>query len=128
MTSFPKHVYVRSKKLMEAYRKIPCQNCGIDDGTVCGAHSNYLADHKGKGIKADDNRAASLCHACHMALDQGRLTTKEQRQQAWWSAHTHTINELVYRRLWPESIPIPDVSASPFDTTDFFSPQRQVSA
>jgi hypothetical protein len=34
---FPKRQYVRSKKLMAAYREIPCQNCGIADGTVCGA-------------------------------------------------------------------------------------------
>jgi len=125
MISFPKHQYVRSKAITEACRKIPCQHCGAQDGTVVAAHSNWHQHGKGGHIKADDSRVAALCYECHMALDQGRLTTKEQRQQAWWSAHTHTINELVDRRLWPGSIPIPDVSTSPFDTTDFFSQQRQ---
>ena len=96
MISFPKRQYVRSKAMMEAYRKIPCQHCGADDGTVCGAHANWSQLGKGGHIKADDNRAASLCFECHMALDQGRLTTKEQRQQAWWSAHVATV-------WWPDT-------------------------
>jgi len=124
MISFPKRQYVRSKAMMEAYRKIPCQHCGADDGTVCGAHANWSQLGKGGHIKADDNRAASLCFECHMALDQGRLTTKEQRQQAWWSAHVATVYELVARHLWPQGVPVPDIKSYPFDA-DFFSPQSQ---
>lgn len=119
MISFPKRQYVRSKAMMVAYRKIPCQHCGVDDGTVCGAHANWSQMGKGGHIKADDNRAASLCFECHMALDQGRLTTKEQRQQAWWSAHRSTVRELVDRRLWPASVTVPDTSTNPFDAAFF---------
>ena len=112
--SFPKQVYVRSKSLLEACRKIACQHCGVDDGTVCAAHSNWGMG-KGKSVKASDVFVASLCHDCHMALDQGRLTTKTQRQLAWWSAHCHTIRELVERSLWPKGIQVPDTSMCPFD-------------
>jgi hypothetical protein len=51
---FPKHNYIRSKKLLENARKIPCQHCLADDGTVVAAHTNW-GGGKGRGIKADDN-------------------------------------------------------------------------
>ena len=113
--SFPKQVYVRSKPLLEACRKIACQHCNADDGTVCAAHSNWSQQGKGKSLKASDVFVASLCHACHMALDQGRLTTKAQRQQAWWSAHCSTVRELTERGLWPKGVVVPDISNYPFD-------------
>jgi hypothetical protein len=108
VTSFLKHAYVRSKKLMEAYREIPCQHCGRDDGTVCGAHSNRLADGKGRGIKADDNRCASLCAVCHAALDQGSHLSRMQRETLHSDAHRKTVAELLKRGLWPLDVPIPD--------------------
>ena len=108
MTAFLKHAYVRSKKLMQAFRQIPCQNCGRDDGTVCGAHSNKQADGKGRGIKADDNKAASLCHECHTELDQGHHLTRQQRETMHADAHRKTVAELLRRGLWPLDCPIPD--------------------
>lgn len=113
--SFPKRVYVRSKAITEACRKIPCQHCNADNGTVVAAHSNWAQHGKGGHIKADDSRVAALCFECHMALDQGRLTTKSQRQQAWWSAHCSTVRELVERGLWPKAVEVPDTSQYPFD-------------
>ena len=104
----PKHQYVRSPALMKAYRQIPCQVCGADDGTVCGAHSNKLEDGKGRSIKADDNKAASLCHVCHTAIDQGSHLDKPTRYRLWHSAHVKTVDELRRRGLWPENVPIPD--------------------
>jgi hypothetical protein len=108
MTAIPKHPYVRSKKLMRAYRLIPCQHCGRDDGTVCGAHSNRMADGKGRGIKSDDNKCASLCHACHSALDQGSHLTRQQRETLHHEAHLKTVAELVRRGIWPVECPIPE--------------------
>lgn len=102
-----KHQYIRSKKLMEAYREIPCQNCGIADGTVCGAHSNWAAHGKGKAIKADDNRVASLCHRCHGELDQGSHLTKTERVELWTAAHERTVKELNRLGLWPKNVPQP---------------------
>jgi hypothetical protein len=124
MTAFPKQLYIRSKALLEACRLIPCQWCGVSDGSVVAAHSNWSQHGKGRGIKASDSAVASLCHECHSALDQGRLTTKEQRQQAWWSAHIHTVRELVDRQLWPKSVPVPDTTVNPFDLTE----KKQINA
>lgn len=102
----PKHNYVRSPALMRAYRAIACQHCGKDDGTVCGAHSNW-GGGRGRAIKADDNLCASLCHACHMALDQGKTLSKQERIDLWAEAHQNTVQELVERGLWPDGVPKP---------------------
>ena len=99
--------YIRSAKLMQAYRKLPCQHCGIDDGTVCGAHSNQAIHGKAKGIKATDTACASLCHVCHHALDQGRSMSRSERVAMWDAAHAKTVAELVRRGLWPVGAPTP---------------------
>ena len=89
----------RNQKLLEVVRSSPCQACGKQDGTVVAAHSNQLADGKGKGIKASDYRIAALCFSCHMDLDQGNKLTKEQRREFWEMAHRRTIGELFERNL-----------------------------
>lgn len=110
-----KHDYVRSPKLMAAYRAIPCQHCGRDDGTVCGAHANWAIFGKGGSIKADDNRAASLCAHCHVPiLDQGAELTRDERKAMFWAAHVKTVLELLARSLWPAGIPVPDIETNPF--------------
>jgi len=109
MTPVAKTAYVRSKKLREAYRLIPCQNCGRDDGTVCCAHSNWAEHGKGKSIKACDTRGASLCSICHHAIDQGSELTGEERRAIWEPAHRKSVLELVASGYWPKSIPIPPV-------------------
>lgn len=104
---FHKHSYIRSPALMKAYRVLPCQSCGHDDGTVCGAHTNW-GGGRGRAIKADDNLCASLCHACHMMLDQGNLLSKQERIDLWTAAHKKTVAELLRRGLWPENVPKPE--------------------
>lgn len=88
----------RSKPLREAYRLLPCQwtGCGIVDGSVCCAHSNF-AEFGGKGgaRKADDNKAASLCYYHHTGLDQGNVLTYEQRKAEWLAAHERTVAALI---------------------------------
>ena len=103
---FPKHKYIRSAELMRNAREIPCQHCGADDGTVCGAHTNW-GGNKGRGVKADDNLIASLCFHCHSELDQGKTLTKEQRQKMWQAAHMGTVHQLTRLGLWPKGVPIP---------------------
>jgi CRISPR/Cas system-associated protein Cas10 (large subunit of type III CRISPR-Cas system) len=105
----PKHQYIRSKKLMEAYREIPCQHCGRDDGSVCGAHSNQGAHGKGRSIKASDEFAASLCYVCHSALDQGSHLSRIDRETMWSNAWRKTVNALVKGGLWPADVQIPDI-------------------
>ena len=109
-----KHDYVRSKKLREAYRLIPCQNCGAQDGTVCCAHANWAIFGKGGSVKASDDCAASLCFTCHSGLDQGAGLSREERKALWWAAHVKTLRLLSERGLWPEETPIPDTSINPW--------------
>ena len=87
----------RNKKLLELARQLPCQHCGIDDGTVVAAHSNQLRDGKGKGIKAHDYRIASLCFKCHYEIDQGSNLSKAERLDCWEEAHRKTIALLFER-------------------------------
>ena len=102
-----KATYVRSKKLREAYRLIPCQSCGANDGTVVCAHANESWAGKGMGIKASDDRAASLCFTCHSRLDQGSDMSKEDRRAFWLAAHLKTIPALVAAGHWPKDIHVP---------------------
>jgi len=103
---FPKHNYIRSSELMRNAREIPCQHCGIDDGTVVGAHTNW-GGGKGRGIKADDNLVAALCLKCHYEIDQGAHLSKDERKDMWQKAHERTINNLVESNQWPKDVPIP---------------------
>jgi len=81
----------RNRKLLDAARELPCQHCGVSDGTVVAAHSNQLRDGKGRGLKAHDYRIASLCFTCHAELDQGSKMTKQERIEMWEEAHRKTI-------------------------------------
>lgn len=92
--SVPKFDYVRSKPLMEAYRRLACQNCEVADGTVCGAHSNWAEHGKGRSIKASDVFCASLCYSCHTWLDTSGENPNEQRLM-WNRAHLKTIGSLI---------------------------------
>jgi len=85
----------RNSKLTEVVRQLPCQQCGIQDGTVVAAHSNQLRDGKGKGIKSSDAMIAALCYNCHHELDQGLHMSKQERIDFWEQAHRKTIKFLI---------------------------------
>lgn len=102
-----KATYIRSKALREAYRLIPCQACGANDGTVVCAHANEGWAGKGMGIKASDENGASLCFACHSHLDQGSDMTRDERRAFWLAAHLKTIPALVAAGYWPKDIQVP---------------------
>ena len=89
----------RSKKLLEILRTLPCQLCGLEDGTIVAAHSNQQRDGKGTGIKAHDFRTAALCYKCHMELDQGSTYLKSKKLELWEEAHRKTIGELFLRKI-----------------------------
>jgi hypothetical protein len=103
----PKFYYVRSPKLLEACRRLPCQTCGIDDGTVVAAHSNQSKHGKGRSIKASDVYVASLCHTCHAEIDQGKRLSREDRAFVWNMAHYLTVRKLTRMNLWPAILEIP---------------------
>jgi len=89
----------RNKKLLEIARQLPCQHCGIEDGTIVAAHSNQLRDGKGRGLKASDFRIASLCFRCHAEVDTSSTLTKVARIEMWEQAHRATMGELFERGL-----------------------------
>jgi len=89
----------RNKKLLEIARLLPCQHCGIEDGTCVAAHSNQLLDGKGRGLKSHDYRIATLCYRCHAEVDQSCTLTKVARIEMWEQAHRATIGELFERGL-----------------------------
>ena len=89
----------RNKKLLEIARLLPCQHCGIEDGTVVAAHSNQLRDGKGRGLRSSDFRIASLCFRCHAEADTSSTLTKVARIEMWEQAHRATIGELFERGL-----------------------------
>lgn len=113
----PKREYVRSEALLALIRTqiLPCQHCGARDGTIVAAHSNWSVHGKGKGIKADDNRIAALCFACHSQLDQGSAWSEDQRKAMWWPAHCSTVSSLVRLGAWPAGAPIPDIADCPWE-------------
>lgn len=82
----------RNKRLLEACRQLPCQNCGIEDGTVCAAHRN---EGKGMGVKVSDALVAALCHRCHYELDNGKLLSREARHEMWDRAYIKTMQAMV---------------------------------
>jgi hypothetical protein len=98
---------IRSKKLLERARLIPCQICG-NEQTVVAAHSNQLKHGKGRGIKASDVYIAALCHDCHYMIDQSSALTKEEKRQSWDAAHLNTVWAMIYHDLWPADVPYPE--------------------
>ena len=84
----------RNQKLLVAVRDSPCQNCGVQDGTIVAAHSNQMRDGKGRSLKAHDYRIAAMCFKCHYELDQGKNLSKEERVNMWEAAHRKTVGWL----------------------------------
>jgi|TARA_R110000796_G_scaffold9078_3_gene31215 hypothetical protein len=95
-----KFTYIHSKALMQAYRLIVCQNCGTDNGTVCGAHSNQEKHGKAMGKKASDQFCASLCTECHYEIDNGVRLTRSERFALWDKAHKKTVKRLTQLGLY----------------------------
>ena len=105
---FPKHTYIRSKKLLMAVASLNCQSCGAGH-MVQAAHSNW-GGGKGRSVKADDNLVAALCLKCHHEIDQGKTLTREERMDLWTRAHKKTVQALLDQNLWPDNVPVPQLS------------------
>lgn len=78
--------------------------CNYNPETVVLAHSNALADGKGKGYKAHDHTGVWACYACHTWLDQGRASKREKRL-AFESAQVRMIQRLADIACSPTSRP-----------------------
>ena len=80
----------RSRKLLDLAHRV--QECQVRIPGVCRgysehgcepAHSNQQRHGKGVGHKADDCYHAAACHDCHVAIDQGRKLSREDKQHYW---------------------------------------------
>jgi len=99
---------IRCRKLLDHARGQPCQNCGIEDGTIVAAHANRQKLGKGAGHKAPDVFTAHLCHRCHSWLDQGSNSldptgryqpTREDKWEMFCDAMHKT-----WARLWAAGV------------------------
>lgn len=120
-----KRLYVRNKRLREAYRLLPCQFtnndgslCAAEDGTVCCAHLNNAWAGKGGAIKASDDLAASGCFTHHTMLDQGGTWSSEQKDAQALSAHVRSVRLLVEQGWWPKAVPVPPSAGMPASPPD----------
>lgn len=80
---------------MSLLRELSCMNCGINDGTVCAAHSNQSKHGKGLGLKAPDSLIAALCHKCHYELDNGKNLSKQEKVEMWNQSYIRTMKTLI---------------------------------
>jgi hypothetical protein len=106
--TFPKFPYLRSPKLLDAVRALPCQCCGCPPRSEA-SHSNQSQHGKGKAVKASDIYTAALCRVCHVEVDSGKNLSREQRTAMWTAAWIKTVNTLVQAGTWPQDIQIPDI-------------------
>ena len=89
----------RNKKLLELLRQLPCQNCGIENGTIVACHTNQSKHGKGMSMKAPDSLVAALCSTCHYELDNGRKLSKEERVHLWDQAYIKTMQYLIEHEM-----------------------------
>lgn len=86
----------RNDKLLKKIRQLPCSMCNSQNGTIVAAHRN---EGKGMGIKVSDALVAALCYQCHMAIDQGKNLTKEERRESWNFAYLKTMQYLIEHEM-----------------------------
>jgi ribosomal protein S27AE len=94
----PKDERLVIPKITEAAEGEACTNCGIQDGTVVAAHSNWQEDGKGVGKKAHDLFVAFLCGKCHWWLDFSKAPKEEKREMF------HRAMKRTWLRLWQRGI------------------------
>jgi len=81
------------KRLYGHVASLACARCWREGRTQV-SHSNQLIDGKGRGLKAYPWRVAALCDECHQMIDQGKDMSKQERRDAWDSAHRWTVGKL----------------------------------
>jgi hypothetical protein len=88
----------RNKNLLNLARGEECllnihKRCLTGEGsTTVACHENSLEAGKGMGLKADDSRTVWGCYFCHTMLDQGDMTS-EQQKQVFKDAYERQIDE-----------------------------------
>ena len=77
---------IRSKKYLQGAKGQPCVRCGVEDGTIVGAHYTGLRVHlygKGTGTKPHDILIADLCSSCHFFFDHPRMDLGQNDRNIW---------------------------------------------
>ena len=64
MPSCPKQHHIKDKAYRKSFKDEPCWSCGVNDGTVVGAHIRWN-EHSGMGRKPSDDLIVPLCFRCH---------------------------------------------------------------
>ena len=86
----------RNQKLRDLASQAPhCMCCWTSkSGQIVGAHSNRIADGKGKGIKAHD-LLAYVCQNCHTVIDGPGDKTERHNLflQAFFNTTLWLLNE-----------------------------------
>lgn len=70
---YQKNKPTRCNAYLRGAKDSPCSRCGVNDGTVVGAHYTGLRQHtygKGTGMKPHDHAVAYLCRECHEYFDR----------------------------------------------------------
>ncbi len=73
------------------------QDRAVTAGSIGGTPTVFNDD--GTGIKAHDYRIASLCYTCHDMIDNHKELDKQERVDAWESAHRKTIGWLFEKEI-----------------------------
>lgn len=81
--------------MLASMKHFPCMCCGIEDGTIVGAHSNSSSHGKGRGIKAHDIVAA-LCHKCHQDFDVNGVATVDDFLEAVYKTMVYGFNNGIF--------------------------------
>ena len=80
---------LRDRKYLDSFEGRPCEACGIEDGTIVGAHLRAGLEG-GTSLKPPDDLVAALCYRCHL-LDDTETWLRvlknllRERYQSWIS-------------------------------------------
>jgi len=86
MTLLPKRKRLRDRQYLASYNGAQCFTCGIQDGTIVGAHIR-TGSYCGVASKPDDDLTMPSCSKCH--AEQHRIGEEE-----FWKKHGHTIAQI----------------------------------
>jgi len=93
----PKPTTHRDRKHLDLAHQI--HTCMLQLPTICKgytvegcepAHGNWSWLGKGLSHKATDAAFCAACHNCHAELDQGRLLSREYKEEAWMRGAVRT--------------------------------------
>lgn len=103
-----KTAYVRSERLLDLFRALPCQCCGAPPRSD-PAHSNWHEHGKGGAIKASDVYVAAMCRRCHQMIDQGSKLSGDERKRIWTNAWILSVRLITDAGNWPDNVAHPDL-------------------